>query len=101
MNGLFDNDPAFKDGVVKKKRKLVRNSAGQFCTEEDLRVERIQRDNVILKRKVELFYRNWIAVGQRAARLDRENHELRDEIKELKTKIKKYEKRPKRKTAKA
>ena len=101
MNGLFDDDPAFKVGKVTMKSKMVRNRRGQFCTEEQKRVEDTMRENQILKRKAEMYLRNWQVVGRRSARLDRENNELREQIKELKDKIKKYEKRPKRKIAKA
>lgn len=89
MSGLFDNDPVFMQGKVTVKSELMRNSRGQFCTKEEKRIEGIEKENRILKRKAEMYLRNWQAIGHRAARLDRENHELRDEIKELKTRIKK------------
>ena len=52
------------------------------------------------KRNAEIYFHNWQAVGDRAVRLDRENHALKGEILEMKKKIKEYEKRLKRKTAK-
>ena len=97
--GLFDNDEAYQMAEVKKKRKLVRNRAGRFCSEEEKRIERIERENIILKRNAEIYYHNWQAVADRAIMLDRRNHDMKNEIDELKKKIKQYEKRLKRKVA--
>lgn len=80
MNGLFDNDEAFREAVVKPKRKLVRNSIGRFCTEEERENERIRKENAVLKRKAEMYMRNWFSESDRASRLDRENHELKDKL---------------------
>lgn len=82
MSGLFDNDEAYMQAVVKKRRKLVRNKSGQFCTEEELMVEKTQRENAILKRNCEKYYHNWMAVADRAIRLERENYKLKEKIKE-------------------
>lgn len=82
MSGLFDNDEAYMQAVVKKRRKLVRNKSGQFCTEEYLTVEKTQRENTILKRNCEKYYHNWMAVADRAIRLERENYKLKEKIKE-------------------
>lgn len=98
--GLFDNDEAYLMAEVKKKRKLVRNREGRFCSEEQKRIERIEHENIVLKRNAEIYFHNWQAVGDRAVRLDRENHALKGEILEMKKKIKEYEKRLKRKTVK-
>lgn len=97
MAGLFDNDEAFMQAEVKKKRKLVRNRKGRFCSEEQKRIEQIEHENVVLKRKAEMFFRNWQAVGDRAIRLDRENHDLKNKIKELNDTIKEYGKSKKTK----
>lgn len=97
MAGLFDNDEAFIHAEVKKKRKLVRNREGRFCSEEQKRIEQIEHENIVLKRKAEMFFRNWQAVGDRAIRLDRENHALKGEILEMKNKIKEYGKTKKTK----
>ena len=77
MTGLFDNDEAFQQAVVKPKRKLVRNLAGRFCTAEELRMEKLEKENRILKHKAETYKRNWFSESERATRKDRENHELK------------------------
>lgn len=79
--GLFDNDEAYRQAVVRKKRKLVRNAAGRFCTEEERETERIRKENVILKRKAEMYRHNWFSESDRASRLDRENHRLKELLK--------------------
>lgn len=93
MSGLFDNDEAYMQALVKKRHKLVRNKLGQFCTEEKLMVERTQRDNIVLKRNCEKYYHSWMAAAGRVVRLDRENHELLEKINELRKIVKDYEKR--------
>ena len=45
--GLFDNDEAYMMAEVKKKRKLVRNREGRFCSEEQKRIERIEHENIV------------------------------------------------------
>ena len=80
MNGLFDNDEAFREAVVKPKRKLVRNLSGRFCTEEERRMEMLEQENRILRRKAEMYMRNWFSESDRASRKDRENHELKEKL---------------------
>lgn len=80
MNGLFDNDEAFREAVVKPKRKLVRNLSGRFCTEEERRMEMLEKENRILRRKAEVYMRNWFSESDRASRKDRENHELKEKL---------------------
>jgi len=80
MNGLFDNDEAFREAVVKPKRKLVRNLSGRFCTEEERRMEMLEKENRILRRKAEMYMRNWFSESDRASRKDRENHELKEKL---------------------
>lgn len=87
MSGLFDNDPVFKQGKVTMKSELVRNSRGQFCTKEEKRIEGIEKENRILKRKAEMYLRNWQVIGHRAARLDRENHKLKEELESCKKEL--------------
>ena len=101
MSGLFDNDEAYIQAEVKKKRKLVRNRSGRFCSEDEKRIERIEHENEVLRHRSRYYYANWMAVGDRAVRLDRENHELRKELKECKKLLKEHEKRTKRKVGKA
>jgi hypothetical protein len=81
MSGLFDNDEAYMQAAVRKVRTFVRNSAGRFCTEEERENERIRRENAVLRHKVEMYRRNWFSVSDRASRLDRENHRLKELLK--------------------
>lgn len=92
MIGLFDNDEAFLQAVVKPKRKFVRNLSGRFCTAEEQRMEVLEKENRILKRKVEMYMRNWFSESERATRKDRENHELKMRLEICQKDLKKLEK---------
>ena len=91
MIGLFDNDEAFQQAVVKPKRKLVRNLSGRFCTEGERRMEVLEKENRILKRKVEMYMRNWFSESERATRKDRENRELKMRLEICQKDLKKLE----------
>ena len=92
MNGLFDNDIAYQEAVVRPKRKLVRNLSGRFCTEEERRMEVLEKENRILKRKAEMYMRNWFSESDRATRKDRENHELKNKLEICQKELKKLRK---------
>lgn len=99
MVGLFDNDEAYQQAVVKPKRKLVRNLSGRFCTPEERRMELVEKENVVLRHKVELYKRNRFSESDRATRKDRENYELlsrlrscQEELKKLRRAVKKKKK---------
>lgn len=92
MTGLFDNDEAYQQAIVKPKRKLVRNLAGRFCTEEERRMEQLEKENRILKLKLEVFKRNWFSESSRATRKDRENKELRTRLEICQNDLKKLKK---------
>ena len=77
MNGLFDNDEAYQQAIVKPQRKLVRNLSGRFCTPEERRIEMVEKENRVLRHKVEMYKRNWFSESDRATRKDRENMELK------------------------
>ena len=85
MNGLFDNDEAYIQAAVKPKRIQLRNRSGRFCSEEQKRIEGIEHENEVLRHRTKYYYANWMSVADRAIRLDRENHELKE-------RLKKYEK---------
>ena len=91
MVGLFDNDEAYQQAVVKPKRKLVRNLAGRFCTPEERRMEELEKENRILKGKAEMYKRNWFAESSRATRKDRENRELKMRLEICQKDLKKLE----------
>jgi hypothetical protein len=40
-------------------------------------MEQLEKENTILRRKVEMYMRNWFSESDRATRKDRENHELK------------------------
>lgn len=92
MNGLFDNDEAFQQAVVKPKRKLVRNLQGRFCTKEERRMEELEKENRILKYKAEIYKNNWFSESNRASRMDRENKELKMRLEICQKDLKKHEK---------
>ena len=92
MNGLFDNDEAFQQAVVKPKRKLVRNLQGRFCTKEERRMEELEKENRILKHKAEIYKNNWFSESNRASRMDRENKELKMRLEICQKDLKKHEK---------
>lgn len=96
MNGLFDNDEAYQQAVVKPKRKLLRNLSGRFCTEEERRMEMLEKENRILKGKAEMYMRNWFAESGRASRKDRENRELKNKLEICLKELKKYRKKAKK-----
>lgn len=60
MSSLFDNDPVYAAGAVVKSE-YRRNSRGQFCTPEQQRIDRIERENKVLRAKSERYYRAWQA----------------------------------------
>lgn len=92
MLGLFDNDEAFQQAVVKPKRKLVRNLHGRFCTKEERRMEELEKENRILKHKAEIYKRNWFSESERATRKDRENNELKMRLEICQSDLKKLQK---------
>lgn len=92
MNGLFDNDEAYQQAIVKPKRKLVRNLSGRFCTPEERRIEMVEKENRVLRHKVEMYKRNWFSESDRATRKDRENLELKTKLEMCQKYIKKLRK---------
>lgn len=50
----------------------LRKKNGQFCTKEQFLTDRTNKENEILKRKVEKYYRAWLAACKEVARLQRE-----------------------------
>lgn len=79
MPTLFDNDPAFckvEMGNIK-----LGNHKGQFCTKEQKRIENIEHENRVLRIKAETYLHNWLAVGKKATKVERENLKLKDIIK--------------------
>lgn len=75
---LFMDDPAFIEQKPQQKKKMMRNSLGQFCTPEQARIERVEKENIRLKRDVEKYMRAWVAVCKSNVRLERENKQLKE-----------------------
>ncbi len=100
MESLFENDEAYVQAEVKKKRTLVRDLSGRFCTPEKRRMEVLERENKILRRKAEMYERSWFAAIHKAIRLEREKEEICNDLKECKKQLREYAKGRKRKADK-
>lgn len=68
---LFDNDPAFNTPQQEKQKRL-RNHRGQFCSQEQQRIDRIEHENQVLRIKVQRYLRAWHAAACQAAKAERE-----------------------------
>lgn len=68
---LFDNDPVF-NATQSEKQKRLRNHRGQFCSQEQQRIDRIEHENQVLRIKVQRYLRAWHAAVCRAAKAERE-----------------------------
>ncbi len=79
-NTLFDNDPAFMEQPAPKKQKKVRNRLGQFCTPEQLHIEKVEHENVYLRHDRQKYLRAWLAVCERCSRLERELIALKEKL---------------------
>ena len=80
---LFESDPVFTGSSTTVKKKPLRNLHGQFATPQQVRTERAEHENSILRRKAEQFKRAWLSVSHDNIRLTRELHSLKLKLKEL------------------
>ncbi len=80
---LFETDPVFTGSSATTKKKPLRNRHGQFATPQQVRTERTEHENSVLRRKAEQFKRAWLSVSHDNIRLSRELHELKLKLKEL------------------
>ena len=62
MGGLFDNDPTMR----------LRDTKGRFCTAERHYADKARSENTRLRYERDKYKRAWLAVCERACRLERE-----------------------------
>lgn len=62
------------------KQAQPRRNNGRFCTPEQMRVERVDNTNKLLRYERDKFYRMWLAASKKASRLERELVKIKEKI---------------------
>jgi hypothetical protein len=74
MTTLFDRDPAFAQQP--QQRTYLRLHNGRFATPQQQRTDAVERENRILRTKVQQYYRAWQAAAKRLSQFERLTKQL-------------------------